>query len=179
MWLPKEFTALPDIYHADPASRLGAGTFGLVIAGHQTLTGERVAIKCIQIRTDEEEDLIKRELDTLSILMEPGHKHVLPLWDHVWLSNGALGVFPRCDCTLRRYRMTNSDFLDWDMVRSLNLQICMGIDYCHSCAVQHGDLHPGNILLELSENMEPCVRIVDFGASAVLKDCGRRPFRGE
>ena len=33
MWLPKGFTALPDIYHADPASRLGAGTFGLVIAG--------------------------------------------------------------------------------------------------------------------------------------------------
>ena len=65
------------------------------------------------------------------------------------------------------------------MVRSLNLQACMGIDHCHSCAAQHGVLHPGNILLELSENMEPCVRIADFGASAVLKDCGCRPFRGE
>ena len=75
--------------------------------------------------------------------------------------------------------MTNSDFLDWDMVRSLNLQVCMGIDHFHSCAAQHGVLHPANILLELSENMEPCVRIADFGAFAVLKDCGRRPFRGE
>ena len=137
------------------------------------LTGERVAIKCIQIRTDEEEDLIKRELDTLSILMEPGHKHVLPLWHHVWLKGGSLMVLPRCDCTLRKYRQTNSDLLHWDMVRSLNLQVCMGIHYCHSLGVQHGDLHPANILIELSEKKDICVRIADFGASAVLKDGGR------
>ena len=52
MWLPRDFTPLPPLYEADPGSPLGEGTFGLVVVGHQTLTGERAAIKCIQTRSE-------------------------------------------------------------------------------------------------------------------------------
>jgi hypothetical protein len=58
-------------------------------------------------------------------------------------------------------------------------QIADALDYAHSQHVVHGDVNPGNILID----EEDCIRLTDFGISANLvrsrpRGCGRTTLRG-
>lgn len=52
--------------------------------------------------------------------------------------------------------------VDKTLSQKIFYQILSAVDYIHSRGIIHGDLHPGNILLDASGN----VKIGDF-------DCGR------
>ncbi len=53
----------------------------------------------------------------------------------------------------RGQRIGASEFLD------LARQVCTGLDHAHHCGVFHGNLHPGNIFIEL----DGTAKILDFG----------------
>ncbi|XP_063312666.1 protein kinase C theta type-like [Pelobates fuscus] len=62
--------------------------------------------------------------------------------------------------TLKSY-MTGRESLPLAQARFFSASLVCGIQFLHSCGILHGDLKPGNILLDA----KGCVKIADFGLS--------------
>ena len=176
LWRPLNFDALHPKYQVFEDDVLGSGTFGIVYAGKQVFSGEKVAVKCISQQTEYQRRAFEKELLTLNVLTQEGHKHVLALWDSARQPDGNFLVFPRCATSLaiRIDRLGACKTLV--AVKSLAMQLCLGLEYCHDHGVLHGDLHPGNILLSELCEAEPCAYIADFGYSEILQRGEWLPF---
>ena len=113
------------------------------------------AVKMMQAETSEED--FKKEVGLLDLLskgggevsVEEAHKNLLavPL-EHFW-QDGPNGrhlclVMP----VLGPNVMKAKTFGDVDFLKNVSSQVIGGLAFLHSKGVAHGDLHPGNILLQ-------------------------------
>ena len=102
----------------------------------------------------------------------PAHPNVIRLYDYVEYSDFLVLVLERPEPaeTLRTF-IDEGHFQDGlmpklAMAKSLFRQILTGVMHCHASGVYHGDLHSGNILVELQTGR---AIIIDFGQSQEIK----------
>ncbi|KAJ3333144.1 hypothetical protein HDU76_011061 [Blyttiomyces sp. JEL0837] len=67
-------------------------------------------------------------------------------------------------------RTINDGLIPWITKVKIARDIIMGVAYMHSCSIIHGDLKPGNLLLDAYDNVKLC----DVGASASIQSIARR-----
>jgi len=146
---------------------LGKGQFGIVKAARHCETGAQVAIKIVEKRIYESEEIrIQRMLD---------HTHLVKVHE----------VFETDSCVyIVMDHASGGDLFDYlvkhtrvkeDEARRLFQQIIEGVDHCHASGIVHRDLKAENILLDENQN----VKIADFGLAAevqpgelLTKSCG-------
>ncbi|KKY37072.1 hypothetical protein UCDDA912_g02908 [Diaporthe ampelina] len=135
--------------------KLGQGTFGVVWMCWDKRATRLRAVKMMQAETSEED--FKKEVGLLDLLskgggevsVEEAHKNRLAvLLEHFW-QDGPNGrhlclVMP----VLGPNVMKAKTFGDVDFLKNVSSQIIGGLAFLHSKGVAHGDLHPGNILLQ-------------------------------
>ncbi|KAJ8597345.1 kinase-like protein [Rhizopogon salebrosus TDB-379] len=131
-------------------------------------TGEgttEVAVKVFKIDRERFEKGIRRELKVLLTLRHPtivpllGIAFLDPLWPALvsqWMSSGTLYIYLEKQATT----------LPASAKVGLAEGVADGLNYLHSENVVHGDLHPGNVLIDGSGN--PC--LTDFGLATVVRD---------
>jgi len=149
-------------------SRIGQGSFGVVHVGMNNITGKLMAIKSMNIPSNNASsrqllDDIRREIDLMksfhhaNIVQYCGcemdsKKQVLHIFQE-WVPGGSITSL------LKKFGP-----LPLAVVRSYLHQILLGLKYLHENHVLHRDIKGGNVLV----NDEGIVKLADFGASKCI-----------
>ncbi|KAI1732218.1 protein kinase domain-containing protein [Ditylenchus destructor] len=157
---------------------LGRGNFAHVRIAYHEVANTKVAMKIVDRRTLDAENLVKieREVEILQTLSHPSivklyevirtEKHIYIITEYI--SNGEL-----FDMLMDKGRQTE------DESRRLFQQIVSAVAYCHAKGVVHRDLKAENLLLDRKGN----IKLIDFGFSNYQKTgnllstwCGSPPY---
>jgi len=157
-----KFDKLEDKYEV--GKELGRGGFSIVKKGKNRVTGDEVAIKCINKKNlkKDELQLLTREIN---IMQKLHHKNIIQLIEifetqtELFLILELVSGGELFDQIVERGNYSESD------AANLIRQVLEGIDYMHKHGVVHRDLKPENLLCA-SANI---IKIADFGLSKDLE----------
>ncbi|KAI3407707.1 hypothetical protein GPALN_014360 [Globodera pallida] len=139
---------------------LGRGNFAHVRVAYHEVANAKVAMKIVDKRSLDEENLAKIERE-IQILQQLNHPFIVRLHEVIrterylyivteYVSNGEL-----FDMLMDRGRQTEAES------RRLFQQIVSAVAYCHAHGIVHRDLKAENLLLDTRGN----IKIIDFGFS--------------
>ncbi|KAG2732296.1 hypothetical protein G9P44_004713 [Scheffersomyces stipitis] len=139
--------------------KLGEGTYATVYKGRNRSTGAFVALK--EINLDSEEGTPSTAIREISLMKELDHENIVTLYDVIHTENKLTLVFEYMDKDLKRYMEVhgNQGALDLKIVKSFMFQLLKGIMFCHDNRVLHRDLKPQNLLI----NNKGELKLGDFG----------------
>ena len=154
--------------HYELKEVIGKGKFGVVNLGIHKKTQKQVAIKIINkdsIKTTEDKELVKVEIDILKLCHHP---NIVRLLDHLenldyifivmeYIEGGTLGQY------LKKH---NFNFTE-HQAENIIYQIAQGVKYLHSYGIVHRDLKPDNIMITQPNDLG-VLKIMDFGLSKIL-----------
>jgi len=147
---------------------LGRGGFSIVKEGTDRVTGEKVAIKFIEKKFVDQEELklLGREID---IMKKVQHKNVLKLVEIYETDNHLSLVMELVNGGELFYKIVDKGNYSEGEARDIIRQLVEGVDYLHGKGIAHRDLKPENLLC--SENEEGVViKIADFGLSKAFSN---------
>ncbi|KAK8258282.1 kinase domain-containing protein [Phyllosticta capitalensis] len=152
-------TYLGDVYQDryKVIHKLGHGAYSTVWLARDLQGDRNVALKILtsESSSTSSEPQILRVLSSGS-QDHPGSPYVCHLLDEFWL-DGPSGrhlclVLRPAGCSVSDSKKDSGRWkFPLGVARSISAQTFAGLDYIHSCGVVHGDLHIGNILLQLPE----------------------------
>jgi serine/threonine protein kinase len=142
--------------------KIGDGGQGSVMKAFHNKTGERFAIKSINLTGPSSRLAFEAEFQAMSKLSSK-ISNVCTIEDVFQDKHNGYLVMKHYDCDLFAYAFEMRDNpLPENEVKILFLKICKGVRNLHRARIAHLDLKPENILLDL-ETMEPY--ICDFGSA--------------
>ncbi|KAI1426322.1 kinase-like domain-containing protein [Xylaria sp. FL1777] len=140
--------------------KLGFGSNSTIWLARDGQQSKYVAVKVGTTHSDEKEVEILAQLTDPTIRNEDrGKSMILPVLDHYNVS-GPNGIHPCFVTTPARCSLANtkeassSGLFQLDVARSLAAQLVMAVAYIHDKGYIHGDLHLGNILLQLTSKID-------------------------
>jgi serine/threonine protein kinase len=155
-----------NVNHVDQLGKLGEGSFGEVFLGR--LNGQYVAIKVLNLRSDNAADNVRREAGVMSLITP--HRNVVQLFGILQENDKLSMVREFCpNGSLEDYvavtkpkagRLSEALCFKWA------LGICRGMAHLAACNVVHRDLSARNVLLD--SILEP--KIADFGMGRAVLD---------
>eukprot|EP00163_Fabomonas_tropica_P029043 TRINITY_DN609_c0_g1_i1.p1 TRINITY_DN609_c0_g1~~TRINITY_DN609_c0_g1_i1.p1 ORF type:complete len:515 (+),score=126.37 TRINITY_DN609_c0_g1_i1:139-1683(+) len=137
---------------------LGEGNFATVKLGVHVSTGHKVAMKVINTKKLQSDDVVRLERE-IKILSELDHKHIIRLFeverttDKIYLIMELAEGGELFDYIVSRERVRE------DRAAVIFAQITSAMAYCHRQGVVHRDLKPENLLLDKHNQ----IKISDFG----------------
>ena len=147
---------------------LGRGACGEVRLAFRIVTGERFAVKIIEIKRFQKDNAaMKSALAELKILQKLNFPGIIKIYDcfqtetHFFIVLEFLAGGELFDKILRLGKFSEIE------AKFTFYQILLSMKYLHSQGITHRDLKPENILL-LSEENDSIVKITDFGLSRVV-----------
>jgi len=142
-------------------NKLGEGTYGKVYLVQDLVTKEKVALKIMQLETEDEgiSSTAIREIALLKELSE--HANIVKLKDVLYMQNKIYLIFEYLEHDLKRYMESTTIPLDQKLVKSYLYQLLKGIMICHQHRILHRDLKPQNILIDRMG----VLKLADFGLS--------------
>ena len=142
-------------------SKLGEGTFGVVLKSSHRIAGEKVAVKVLEKRRMQQADDIERVGREIQILKQLRHPHVVRLWEIIYAQDRIYLVMEYCPRGELFQHIVKQGRLREDEGKRFFAQIVAGVAYLHSMHVVHRDIKPENLLLDSERH----IRIADFGLS--------------
>jgi len=162
-----ELDLAPEDFPVDrygPLRELGRGAGGTVYLCRDRLLRKKVAIKVLNVLTDEQLVSFQDEARATSRL---DHPDLISILDFGSTSSGApfmvLEYFP--GITLREY-LDHYGSMDFEYLRPLVNRVLEALLVAHRQGIFHRDLKPSNLLLRDGEN-GPDLRIIDFGVARI------------
>jgi len=142
---------------------LGRGGFSVVKEGTDRATGEKVAVKFIEKKFVDQEELklLGREID---IMKKVQHRNVLRLIEIYETDNALSLVMELVNGGELFYKIVDKGSYSEREARDIVRQLVEGVDYLHSKGIAHRDLKPENLLCSESEE-GVVIKIADFGLS--------------
>ncbi|ELP94182.1 serine-threonine protein kinase, putative, partial [Entamoeba invadens IP1] len=147
---------------------VGQGSFGLVYEG--VWRGAEVAVKMLKSDMFDTETLLPSFMEECELMERIRSPFVLGFIGSVVMPDQLCLLTEFCPLfSLRKFMKTNS------MSTQLKVRICQdiakGMDYLHQNNIVHRDLKSDNVLMVSKNPNEPvCVKISDFGTSALFVD---------
>jgi serine/threonine-protein kinase len=150
------------------AEFLGQGGMGVVYAGIDRTTGERVAIKVVQASSARQLDSLHRFLREARATATVSHPAIVRAL-HVDVTDDGM-LFQVHDLvsgvTLQRHV---DDRLAWEpgLAARAGAALCDALAAAHDVGVVHRDVKPSNIMLTLAD---PGLKLLDFGVAKLYED---------
>lgn len=147
---------------------LGEGGFGVVWRAYQSRPVRReVALKVLRPGMDSAAVLARFEAEQQALAVMD-HPHVAKVFD---AGQTAAGL-PYFVMELVRGEPINR-YCDVNRLSvreriELFIQVCEGIQHAHHKGIIHRDLKPSNILVSVSDDDHPAVKVIDFGIAKAL-----------
>ncbi|WP_256788433.1 WD40 repeat domain-containing serine/threonine protein kinase [Frankia sp. AvcI1] len=139
--------------------RLGAGAFGLVLAGRHRRLKRPVAIKILPGGSEYAPGSFETEARLLAGM---DHPHIVRVFDYVEADDLLLIVMELLDGgTLTRRRAT----LDPQGACAVGLAVAAGLSHAHIRGVLHLDIKPGNLLFDAAGTL----KVADFGIAKMFE----------
>jgi len=147
---------------------IGRGGFSIVYNGTSKATGKKVAIKVIDKKKQDGEQLVllQREIDIMKRLKHPNIVALYDVFDdptHISLVLEYVSGGELYDEIVKRGSFTESDAC------TVLRQVLSATEYLHENGIAHRDLKPENLLIS-SESGGLQVKIADFGLSKDFSD---------
>lgn len=142
--------------------KIGEGSTGIVCAATERLTGRRVAVKMMDLRTQQRRELLFNEV---VIMRDYRHEHVVNMYsshlvgDQLWVVMELLQGGDLTDIILRTR-------LNEQQIATVCLSVLKALAYLHSQGVIHRDIKSSSILLALDGR----VKLSDFGFCAQVSE---------
>ena len=153
-------------YTLDPnGEHLGSGGQGRVFKGINSCTGEKVAIKIVDLASSCNESAFNSEKAIFE--KKKKMKYITETLDVQKNNNQGFVIMKLYDCDLFSYAFEQNQILQESTVKKIFLQICEGVRELHKAKIAHLDLKPENILLNIA-TLTPY--ICDFGCSVSSHD---------
>ncbi len=146
---------------------LGEGAMGVVYEVERTFDGRHAAIKLLSGATDKL--AVARFIREANILARLDHPNLVSILDVDVTPQGQIYLVMELFAgqTLERHKSRAGD-VRW--VLSALGQIAEGLSAVHASGVVHRDLKPSNVLVALSPEGMPEVKLADFGISTLAGD---------
>lgn len=153
-------TNLPSqIGRFEPIDILGKGAQGVVYLAEDTQLGRKVAIKTLDKRRQDAEQL-NQEAKNVSQL---SHANIIPLYEIGFHNETPFLVYQYYEGEQLKQRLQRDGKLkQYDAVKIVN-QLLDGVGYAHQNNIIHRDLNPSNLLIDKEGN----TKIMDFGISVI------------
>lgn len=130
--------------------------------GHHTPTGQKVAIKILDVTKITDKRDLERIQREIRILKKLRHKNIVQLYDSVHSKRHIYLVMEYAEGSDLFEFIKRKKRLDEATASNFYLQIVSAIEYIHLNGIVHRDLKPENILLDKEQQN---IKLVDFGLS--------------
>ncbi|KAL9644993.1 hypothetical protein ABK040_004486 [Willaertia magna] len=137
---------------------IGAGANGKVYLGINSETGQMMAVKELEIKTNREE--VKKLMEEVELMSKFNHPHIVRYLGSV-LTNKYLHIFLDYIPGGSLETLLLEFSLPENLIRKYSKQILEGLSYLHENGIVHCDIKSGNILVDERSN----VYLTDFGCS--------------
>jgi len=148
----------------DIGDELGAGGWGVVVAGQHRQLDRRVAIKQLPSELSADPAVRRRFTAEARVLASLDHPHVVPVYDFVERDGVCLLVMELLPGgTLRSLAAGGAGLTDRKAV-ALSLACASGLSAAHRRGILHRDVKPENMLFAASG----VLKVTDFGIAKVI-----------
>ncbi|MCX4246929.1 serine/threonine-protein kinase [Paraliomyxa miuraensis] len=138
--------------------RIGRGSMGTVLAAHDTVVDERVALKLLVASSAHALERFRREVRLARKVTHRNAARTFDLGEH---QSRSFITMELVDGESLRQQLDRRPVLSVRDTVDLALQLCWGLDAAHEVGVVHRDLKPGNVLVEPGGRAV----ITDFGVA--------------
>eukprot|EP00056_Hartaetosiga_gracilis_P017401 m.7169 g.7169 ORF g.7169 m.7169 type:complete len:442 (-) comp5671_c0_seq1:840-2165(-) len=144
-------------------SKIGEGSYGIVIKCRHKESGKIVAIKKF-LETEDDPQIRKIALREVRMLKSLKHGNLVCLLEMFRRKRRLHLVFEYIDHTLLDELDANPKGMDEMQIKKITYQVLKGLEFCHANNVIHRDIKPENILIS-NQNV---VKLCDFGFARTL-----------
>lgn len=150
---------------------LGRGAGGEVWRAHDIELQREVAVKLLEIRSDEDKARVWREVRLATLL---GAKGAVPIYDYGDDGTHCFLVMELVqDPTLRAVLDEHPQGLPVSWLVTVGIELMRALGQAHALSVVHRDIKPENVFIHRSEGTECGTKLVDFGL-AFLDDASEK-----
>ncbi|KAN0065410.1 Protein kinase [Thecaphora frezii] len=143
--------------------KVGQGASGSVFVAKTLATGQRVAIKTMDLSMQPRKELIVNEI---LVMKESQHPNIVNFLDSYLVRNNELWVIMEYMEGGALTDVIDNNTLEEDQIAAICFETCKGLEHLHSQSIIHRDIKSDNVLLNASGQ----VKITDFGFCAKLTD---------
>ena len=152
-------------FHID--SKIGSGAMGEVFKASQKLKDGRTRIAAVKIVSADflERDLaLKRFQREAEILAQLRHPNIVRYYAHGKFQGTYYYAMEFVEGETLDAVLERQEYLPWQDVVDLGIQLCQALQYAHDHQVVHRDLKPSNLMIA-AENR---IKLTDFGIAKDL-----------
>ena len=149
-------------------ARIGSGGMGEVYRANDVRIGQPVALKFLPPAVSRNPDALRRLFSEIRLGRQVAHPNVSRLYDLAEADGQHFIVMEFVDGENLASLLALVGRLPGRRAMEVAHDLCAGLAACHDRQVIHGDLKPGNVMIDGNRR----ARIMDFGLSTVL---GTRP----
>jgi hypothetical protein len=143
---------------------LGAGGWGVVVAGQHRQLDRRVAIKQLPAALAADPEVRRRFTAEARVLASLDHPHVVPVYDFVERDGVCLLLMELLPGGTLRSRVTDAGGITARQAVALSLACASGLSAAHRRGILHRDVKPENMLFAASG----VLKVTDFGIAKVI-----------
>jgi hypothetical protein len=153
----------------------GRGGMGDVYRAEDMKLGEIVALKFLPPASSPSPEMIRAFYDEVRLGRQVAHRNVCRIHDLLEVNGRPAIVMEYVDGETLASLLQRDAPLSYPTALQIARDVCAGVAAIHANGIVHGDLKPGNVLIDVSGR----VRISDFGLSRFAGDeSGTRPIAG-
>ena len=156
----------PNVLYAK-VKKIGQGASGSVYVAKALATGQRVAIKAMDLSHQPRKELIINEI---LVMKESQHHNIVNYLDSFLVRGSDLWVVMEFMEGGALTDVIDNNTMEEEQISAICLETCKGLEHLHNHNIIHRDIKSDNILL----NNQGHVKITDFGFCAKLTDQKRK-----